>query len=876
MSSEVKAEPKLEIGHVLFMDIVGYSKLLVDEQSHLQQQLKEIVRDSTQVRAAETSGKLIRVPTGDGMALVFFTNPEAPAQCALEISRALKDSPQIKMRMGVHSGPINKLADVNEQTNVAGGGINTAQRVMDCGDAGHILLSKRVAEDLTQYGRWQAHLHDLGECEVKHGVKIHVVNLCTDDAGNCEIPSKFKRASEEQTALARRAASAHRRKLAVIAAAIVVVLLLAFLFLPHGTLLRSASTVAGAVFDKSIAVLPFENFSAEKESAYFADGIQDEILTDLSKVADLKVISRTSVMQYRGVARNLKEIGQALGVAFVLEGSVQKAGSRVRVNTQLIDTHTDAHVWAEKFDRELSDIFIIQTELAEKIVAQLRANLTPREKAAITDRTTNDVEAYDLYLRSKKPGKTAFNEPFTKEEYFEAERLINMAIARDPKFALAYCRLMQIELDIYWLHDHDPGRTQKAEEAVKTAMHLRPDVGEVRLAQATYFYQANRDYDQARTALDVASRMLPNNSEIFQWSAAIDRKHGKWDDALTELQRALEIDPRNPEVLQNLLYTYISLRQYSEAERIIERGLASFPESAVEFQLAKLEVAFSRGDTQTCRALSLVFGIGNEKTNVSGVLNSYHRNSIFSRDRGFSADANPPSTNSSPLNLQLSRDAVLAAGGIPPSADELFFGRVPFFSNGLAPASDYTYTTFRSSFYNFELGRDDFSESERYGGYVNADHQVCGAQMVLYADVFYQNVKTHSDQAASATSNFQTPGQTTLAIPPHAPGPTLGGPSYAETGLPFGAFNPFNPFQQIISGGTRARLAEFGNRLINDETDAFFSTLGVRGDKLFDGSWGYDGSFRYSQIKNTETDTLVSASRFNRILNAADPIFDPT
>ena len=603
MSSEVKAAPELEIGHVLFMDIVGYSKLLVDEQSHLLQQLKEIVRDSTQVRAAETSGKLIRVPTGDGMALVFFTNPEAPAQCALEISRALKESPQIKMRMGVHSGPINKLADVNEQTNVAGGGINMAQRVMDCGDAGHILLSKRVAEDLAQYERWQAHLHDLGECEVKHGVKIHVVNLCTDDAGNCEIPSKFKRASEEQTALARRAASVRRRKLAVIAAAIVAVLLLAFFFLPHGMLLRSASTVAGAVFDKSIAVLPFENFSAEKESAYFADGIQDEILTDLSKVTGLKVISRTSVMQYRSVARNLREIGQALGVAFVLEGSVQKAGGRVRVNTQLIDTRTDAHVWADKFDRDLSDLFAIQSELAEKIVAQLQVNLSPREKKAIVERTTNDVEAYDLYLRSKKPGKSAFNEPFTKEEYFEAERLINMAIARDPKFALAYCQLMQIELDIYWLHDHDPGRKQKAQEALKTAMRLRPDVGEVRLAQATYYYQADRDYDQARTALDVASRMLPNNSQIFQWSAAIDRKRGKWNDALVELQRASEVDPHNPDVFQNLEGTYQSLRQYSEAERIVERGLASFPESAIDFQIAKLEIAFDRGDTQTCRAL---------------------------------------------------------------------------------------------------------------------------------------------------------------------------------------------------------------------------------------------------------------------------------
>jgi TolB-like protein/class 3 adenylate cyclase/Tfp pilus assembly protein PilF len=629
MSAEVKAEPKLEIGHVLFMDIVGYSKLLVDDQSHLQQQLKEIVRNNTQVRSAEASGKLIRVPTGDGMALVFFTNPEAPAQCGLEISRALKDSPQIKLRMGVHSGPINEVTDVNEQANVAGGGINIAQRVMDCGDAGHILLSKRIAEDLAQYGRWQAQLHDLGECEVKHGVKIHVVNLCTEDAGNCEVPTKLKRASEEQDAVARRAVVTRRRKFALIGIGIVVLFLLAFLFLPHGTLLRSASTVAGSVFEKSIAVLPFENFSAEKENAYFADGIQDEILTDLSKVTGLKVISRTSVMQYRGVARNLKEIGQALQVAYVLEGSVQKAVGRVRVNTQLIDTRTDVHVWADKFDRDLSDLFAIQSELAEKIVAQLQVNLSPREKKAIVERTTNDVEAYDLYLRSKKPGKTAFNEPFTKEEYLEAERLINMAIARDPKFALAYCRLMQIELDIYWLHDHDPARTQKAEEAVKTAMRLRPDVGEVRLAQATYYYQANRDYDQARTALDVASRMLPNNSEIFQWSAAIDRRRGQWDEALTELQKALEVDPHNPEVLQNLLGTYESLRQYSEAERIVERGLASFPESAVEFQLAKLDIAFARGDTQTCRVLldSVPSGF-----NPNGLI-SYYRFQVAYLDR---------------------------------------------------------------------------------------------------------------------------------------------------------------------------------------------------------------------------------------------------
>jgi TolB-like protein/class 3 adenylate cyclase/Tfp pilus assembly protein PilF len=598
------SDKQLELAHVLCTDIVGYSKLSMNQQSALLSRLNDIVRNTEQFRRAEASGKLIRIPTGDGMILVFFTSPQAPVECALEISKALKTGNPIPLRMGVHSGPVDQISDVNDRSNVSGAGINMAQRVMDCGDDGHILLSKRIAEDLAHYERWQPFLHDLGEFEVKHGVKIHLVNLCTEDAGNPDLPQKLLSAREDRTEAARRTASIRRRKFVFIGALLLVMLLalIGYLALFPRIAPKFMNTVA-AISEKSIAVLPFDNFSGDKENVYFTDGMQDEILTDLSKIADLKVISRTSVDQYRGVARNLKDIGKALGVVYILEGSVQKAGGRVRVNTQLIDTRTDAHVWAEKFDRELSDIFVIQTELAEKIVAQLRLSLTPREKEAITDRTTKDVEAYDLYLRSKKPGKTAFNAPFTKDEFLEAERLINLAIERDPKFALAYCRLMQIELDIYWLHDHDPARKQKAEEAIKTAMRLRPDVGEVRLAQATYYYQVDRDYDKARTALDVASRMLPNSSKIFQWSAELDRKHGKWDDALIELQRAIEVDPRNPEVLQDLLGHYQSVRQYSEAERIVERGLASFPESAIEFQLSKLDIAFSRGDTQTCRAL---------------------------------------------------------------------------------------------------------------------------------------------------------------------------------------------------------------------------------------------------------------------------------
>jgi iron complex outermembrane receptor protein len=276
-------------------------------------------------------------------------------------------------------------------------------------------------------------------------------------------------------------------------------------------------------------------------------------------------------------------------------------------------------------------------------------------------------------------------------------------------------------------------------------------------------------------------------------------------------------------------------------------------------------------------AASLVFGAGDDKTSVSGVLNFYHRNSIFNRDRGYSSTTPQPSSNASPLNLELSRSAVLAAGVSPAQIPNrnIFFGHAPFFTNGNAPAVDYVYTPRRSVFFNYNAYSEALPDSERYGGFWNAIHKICGDQLVLYADVFYQNVKTNYELAPTATGNFQTPGNITLAIPPHAPGATLDGPSYGDTGVPIGAFNPFNPFQQIISGGTRARLIEFGNRLVNNQTNAFFSTLGLKGDKLFNGNWGYDAAFRYSEISNTSTNTMVSGSRFNRILNAADPIFDP-
>src|SRR5438270_6979380 len=297
MASTSPSGVKLEIGHVLFIDIVGYSKLLITEQSELLRRLSDVVRETEQFRSAEAEGKLVRLPTGDGMALVFRNSPEAPVRCALELSKGLKAHPELKVRMGIHSGPVNEVADVNERANITGAGINIAQRVMDCGDTGHILLSKHVADDLEQYPQWRSHLHDLGECEVKHDVRVHVVNLYTDELGNRELPEKFQQAKATLPAPPTSApvAKPAPRSRGLIAALVIVAALAG----AGGFYIFSHRSGAKAIPEKSIAVLPFENLSRDPDNAYFADGIQDEILTRLAKIADLKVISRTSTHHYK-------------------------------------------------------------------------------------------------------------------------------------------------------------------------------------------------------------------------------------------------------------------------------------------------------------------------------------------------------------------------------------------------------------------------------------------------------------------------------------------------------------------------------------------------------------------------------------------------
>jgi serine/threonine-protein kinase len=576
MSAQAKGNLRLEIGHVLFIDVVGYSKLLISEQSDLLGELNDSVRGTEHFRSAEAEGRLIRLPTGDGMALVFRNSPEEPVRCALEIAQALKEHPKLQVRMGIHSGPVNEVADVNERANIAGAGINIAQRVMDCGDAGHILLSKHVAEDLQHYPEWRPYLHDVGRCEVKHGETISIVNLYTTELGN-PSPPRLKRA---ETEVRRR----RRRNALLLAGSTVPVLIVAgFFLLPRA----SAHKI-----DKSIAVLPFENLSDEKENAYFADGIQDDVLTNLSKIGDLKVISRTSVMPYRGKASNVREIGKALGVATILEGSVRRIGNRVRVNVQLINTDNDQHIWAEDYDRDLTDVFAIQTDLAKKIVGELQAKLSPAEQARIERKPTENGEAYLAFVQAHNLS-CAF-EDFDKLK--QGEQLYARAIELDPKFALALAWYSQLESWILHTFERTPQRREKARALADQALQLQPDLPEAHLALGFSYYYGDNNYEAALKQFEIAQRGLPNDADGYLALGAIQRRQGKWAESTANLEKAVSLNPKDSWPLQNLAFNYQMLRNFNAANKTIDRGLNMNPNGVGLWEIkSKLAIA-EKGD----------------------------------------------------------------------------------------------------------------------------------------------------------------------------------------------------------------------------------------------------------------------------------------
>jgi adenylate cyclase len=567
MPSENSSDVKFEIGHVLFIDIVGYSKLLINEQSAQLQKLKEIVRGTEQVRLAEAEGKLLRLPTGDGGALVFRTTPEAPVLCAREIANELKKHPELKVRMGVHSGPVNEIADLNEQANIAGAGINIAQRVMDCGDAGHILLSRHVAEDLEHYPRWKPYLHSLGECEVKHGQLVSVVNFYQDGLGNSAVPEKFAGRKNRKTAKVAAGSGICLRHWVIgilIGTGVVAALLGVVRYLKQSRPTFPISNEAGptsGISQKSIAVLPFVNMSADKNDEYLSDGMTEELLNVLTKVKSLHVPGRSSSFAFKGKNEDdiFRKVGEQLHVNAVLEGSVRKAGDKLRITAQLINVADGFHLWSETYDRDMKDILAVQSDVARRVVDALQVQLGVDEERALAKKSTENPEAHRLYLL----GRYHFAK-FTRAGWDSAIRCYEQALQIDPNFALAYCGLA----DTYgWAGGQTlPGREAWAKEMefAKKALALDPNLAETHLAMATALFSVLNPHASEKE-LDRAVELNPNLALAYDQYGWTFSEMGRYDEAIAAEKKALELDPLNTLMSADLGFFLYWARRYDDA-----------------------------------------------------------------------------------------------------------------------------------------------------------------------------------------------------------------------------------------------------------------------------------------------------------------------
>jgi len=572
---------RLEIGHVLFIDIVDYSKLLNEEQKERLNQLTEIVLATTPVREASDE-QLVRLPTGDGMALVFRHSAEEPARCALEIAEALQKHPELPVRMGIHSGPVSEVTDVSGRTNIAGAGINMAQRVMDCGDAGHILLSQHVADDLVQYRQWAPRLHDLGDCEVKHGVRLHLVNLYAEPLGNPEPPEKFR-----QIAAAASTPSPVKKPKRIPWHEVVVVAVLLVLLIGAGVLFFRQRTTS-IVSEKSIAVLPLVNSSGDPANEYFADGMSEEFISSLSRLQELKVVGRTSSFQFKGKTDDSKTIGEKLGVYYLLEGSVRKSADRVRIAVALVKAGDGANVWSETYDRDLKDIFAVQSEIAGAVAKELKVALlghngqTAQLATAATPSNQN-VEAYNALLQ----GNFYFNRR-TAEDSRKAIGYYDEAIRLDPRYALAYAKLTPAALNL--ATNYAALATKEREELItkarataKRALDLDPNLAEAHAAQGMILMRVDFNFAAAEAESRRALELAPQNAPVIANFSLLPAILGRLDETVAFDQRAIALEPLRSQSHFNLAVDLTALGHYDEAEAALRKAIALQPQSATNY-----------------------------------------------------------------------------------------------------------------------------------------------------------------------------------------------------------------------------------------------------------------------------------------------------
>jgi TolB-like protein/Tfp pilus assembly protein PilF len=559
MTAEVESESEFEIAHVLCTDIVGYSKLMIDQQSEYLRKLNDVVRGTEQFRRAESSGKLLRIPTGDGMVLVFFTHPQDPAECAVQIAKGLKPHQEIQLRMGVHSGPVNRVSDVNERSNVAGAGINIGQRVMDCGDAGHILVSKRVSEDLAHYSKWRPHLHELGEFEVKHGLKIDLVNLYTDEVGNPALPKRLKgKKVTPASPLARFA------KPLIAAALLLAIALTGLWFFLNRAQQRSTTIATGSpapVPQKSIAILPFRPLSSQNRDEVLEVGMADTLIAKLSTSREIIIPSLTSTRKYDEQEHDPLAAGRLLHVRAVLEGTLQKLGDRIRVTARLMNVADGSSLWTGTFDEKFTDVFGVQDTIAQKVAEALALRLSGEEQKRLTKRYTENTEAYQLYLK----GRFYWNK-FDEAGFRKSIEYFKQALEKDPNYGLAYSGIadsyiLLAELGIIASKEIFPQARAYAEKALAIDEGLASAHLSLGLVKLLYDW----DLKGAEKELRRSKELDPQNAQIYHFYGHYLELAGRFEEGIAETKRGVELDPTNLVISSELGLAYYFAHQYDKA-----------------------------------------------------------------------------------------------------------------------------------------------------------------------------------------------------------------------------------------------------------------------------------------------------------------------
>ena len=587
-SKESRSGPQLELAHVLFTDIVGYSQMPMDQQGQVLQRLQQAVQRTAEFTRTQAGDQLIVLPTGDGMALVFFGDAESAARCAVELSRALRGESGFGLRMGIHTGPVYRVSDINANRNVAGGGINMAQRVMDCGDAGHILVSKTVADTLGQISTWSNTLHDLGEAKVKHGVKVHLYNLYQDGSGNPNLPAKLLSTSEPKKqrnrAVVIAAVRTHKWKFA--ASTLLGLMVLTAAGLGINSLIRSGRSTSSAVGGedparRTLAVLPFENISADRSQDYFSDGMTEEINDQLSKVSSLVVLSHRAVSKYKDPHSDLHKIATDLGVGSVVIGSVRQSGPHVRIHVELVDPRNDHTIWSEQYDRELKDIFAVQSDVALRIADALAATLSASERARVEKQPTDNVEAYQLYLRSQGLNQR------DRQENLQAVGLLEQAIQKDPRFAeamaaMAYRQIFQSFFD-------DVRFIDIGMETARKALALDPNLAHAHLALAEGYNQKGQA-NNARLSLLKSMELNPNFGDAMNNLSIEETDLGHYDEALHWARRGFRLLPNRGNSYYHVDAPLLAMGDDAATERWLAEGERRFPEDMrVQIQLSLLD-----------------------------------------------------------------------------------------------------------------------------------------------------------------------------------------------------------------------------------------------------------------------------------------------